>query len=191
MLRLLAPQGFVFVNNLGMKGPEFVHSEYAKAWQVEYESRNYMWADPVLLWSVMSRGGDKRWSDFGKSDLMGVMAAAKTFGLNYGAIFCRGSTKKSVLSLAREDREFTDEEMSLLSGLATQLMQDVSLDRSLSNQELETLRLLRDGLPHKEIGTTLGISVSAVKFRLNNARRKLGASTNTNALALALQRNLI
>lgn len=190
-LRLLAPQGFVFVHSIGMKGPEFVHSEFPKAWQVAYEKQNFMWRDPILLWSVTGRGGDKRWSDIDHIDLMGVMDAAKGFGLNFGAIFTRGTIKKSVLSLARTDREFTDEEMTLLSSMMTQLMTDVSLDRGLSHQELETLRLLRDGLAHKEIATTLAISVSAVKFRLNNARQKLGAQSNVHALALALQRNLI
>ena len=183
--------GFVFVNSIGMKGPEFVHSEFPKPWQIAYEKRVFMWRDPVLLWAVMGKGGDKRWSDIDGLDVMGVMEAAKEFGLKFGAIFARGSIKKSVLSLAREDREFTEEEMLLLSRMMDQLMVDVSLDRNLSEQELETLRLLRDGLSHKEIGTNLDISVSAVKFRLASARRKLGAQSNVHALALALQRSLV
>lgn len=191
MLRILAPPGFVFINNLGLRGPEFVHSEYPQAWQIEYERQNYMWADPVLLAGVVLNRGDRRWSDLGAADLRGVMEAAKKYGLNYGAIFCRGTVKKSVLSLAREDREFTDEEMLLLSSMMDRLVEDVALDRSLSHLELDTLRLLRDGLPHKDIATALHVSVSAVKFRLNSARHKLGAQSNVHALALALQRNLL
>ena len=190
MLRLLGPQGFVFVHNLGLRGPEFVHSEFPVAWQREYESKNYMWSDPVLLWSMMSRG-DKRWSEINAIDFRGVMAAAKRFGINFGAIFSRGAVKKTVLSLARADREFTDEEMALLSGLVGKLVEDASLDTALNDAEVETLRRFGDGLSYKEIGLALKLSPSTVKLRLANARKKLGAVSNIHALAIAIQRNML
>jgi LuxR family transcriptional regulator len=190
MLRILAPQGFVFVHNLGLRGPEFVHSEYPVEWQREYESRNYMWADPILLWSMLNRG-DRRWSEINSIDLRGVMSAARRYRLNHGAIFCRGAVKKSVLSLARADREFTDEEMALLSSMVGKLVEDASLDMAINEAEAETLRRFRDGLSYKEIGLALKLSPSTVKLRLANARKKLGAVSNVHALAVALNRNLL
>lgn len=193
-LRLLGPQGFILVFNLHLRGPEFFHSEYPKAWQREYESRNYGWTDPVLLWA-MAHTGETRWSAMNMPDFKGVMPAAKRFDIHYGAVFTRGGvmgdTKKTVLSLARGDREFSDEEMVLISGLMDRLVQDATLDRSLNIQELDTLRHFRDGLSYKQIAEALGIAVSTVKFRLSTARKKLGASSNTNALYVALQRNLL
>jgi LuxR family transcriptional regulator len=190
MLRLLAPQGFAFVFNMGLRGPEFVHSEFPVEWQREYEAKNYIWADPVLLWSMQHRG-DTRWSEINTLDLRGVMPAAKKFQLKHGAIFCRGPIKKSVLSLARADREFTDEEMALLSSTVTKLVEDATLDTTLNEPEIETLRRFRDGLAYKEIGLALKISPSTVKLRLANARKKLGAVSNVHALAIAIQRNLL
>lgn len=190
MLRVLGTQGFVFVHNLGLRGPEFVHSEYPVEWQREYEGRNYMWSDPVLIWSMMNRG-DKRWSEINTSDFRSVMIAARKHQLNHGAIFCRGAIKKSVLSLSRADREFTDEEMALLSSMVTKLVEEASLDTALAEAEIETLRRFRDGLGYKEIGLALRISPSTVKLRLANARKKLGAVSNVHALALAIQRNLL
>lgn len=190
MLRVLAPQGFVFVHNLGLRGPEFFHSEFPVEWQREYENKNYTWADPVLLWSMQHRG-DTRWSGINTLDLRGVLPAAKRFQLNYGAIFCRGLVKKSVLSLARADREFTDEEMALLSSMVSKLVEDASLDTTLTASEIETLRRFRDGMAYKEIGLVLKLSPSTVKMRLTNARKKLRAVSNVHALAVAIQRNLL
>lgn len=190
MLRMLAPQGFIFVSNLHLRGPEFFHSEYPREWQREYEGKNYPWTDPVLIWSMMWTG-NKRWSEIKSPDPRGVREAASRFDLNYGAIFSRGGLKKTVLSLARADREFTDEEMTLIAGLLDRLVAEVASDQGLTIQELDTLRHLRDGLSHKEIASALGIAVSTVKLRLSTARGKLGANSNVHALALALQRNLL
>lgn len=190
-LRLLGTHGFIFVHNLGMRGPEFFHSEYPKAWQHEYETRNYTWADPVLLWSMLWTG-DRRWSEIRSPDPMGVMAAARRFDLNFGAILCRWTgPRKSVMSLARADREFTDEEMVLLGATIDHLVHEARLDGSLTRVEVETLRCLREGLSHKEIADTLGISVSTVKLRIEKSRQKLGARSNTQALAIAISRNLV
>jgi LuxR family transcriptional regulator len=189
-LRVLGPQGFILVSNMGLRGPEFFHSEYPKEWQREYEARNYTWGDPILIWSMMWTG-DRRWSEIRSPDPRGVMEAAKHFGITFGAIFSRGGVKKTVLSLARADREFTNEEMTLISGLMDRLVAEAALDRSLTIQELDTLRHLRDGLSHKEIAVALGIGHSTVKLRLSNARAKLGAVSNVHALAVALQRNLL
>lgn len=192
--RMLGPQGFILVFNLHLRGPESFHSEYPLAWQREYEDRNYGWYDPVLYWAMMNTG-NTRWSAIRWPDPRGVMAAAKRFDINYGAIFSRGGVtgdvKKTILSLARADREFTKEEMSLIASMMDRLVQEASLDRTLTIQEVQTLRHLRDGLSHKEIGLALGIAVSTVKLRLSTARKKLGATSNTNALYVAFQRNLI
>ena len=189
-LRLLGPQGFILVSNMGMRGPEFFHSEYPREWQRLYETRNYTWGDPILIWSMMFTG-DKRWSEIKTPDPRGVLEAAKAFGINFGAILSRGGIKKTVLSLAREDREFTDEEMALIAGMMDRLVTEAAIDRSLTIQEVDTLRRLRDGLSHKEIASVLNIGVSTVKLRLSTARQKLGAASNVHALALALQRNLL
>jgi LuxR family transcriptional regulator len=189
-LRMLGPQGFILVSNMGLRGPEFFHSEYPKEWQREYEAKNYTWGDPILIWSMMFTG-DRRWSEINAPDPRGVLEAAKRFGITFGAIFSRGGVKKTVLSLSRADREFTDEEMTLISGLMDRLVMEAAVDRSLTIQEVNTLRHLRDGLSHKEIAVVLGIGHSTVKLRLSNARQKLGAVSNVHALAVALQRNLL
>ncbi|MEM9692857.1 MAG: autoinducer binding domain-containing protein [Myxococcota bacterium] len=58
----------------------------------------------------------------------------------------------------------------------------------LSERERECLRGLAEGLQQKEIAHRLGVVGATVEFHLRNARRKLGASTAAQALAIAIQR---
>jgi DNA-binding NarL/FixJ family response regulator len=62
---------------------------------------------------------------------------------------------------------------------------------SLTLREQEVLSLLALGLRNKEIATRLSITERTVKFHVNGVLRKLGASTRTEALALAAQRGLV
>jgi two-component system, NarL family, response regulator len=62
---------------------------------------------------------------------------------------------------------------------------------SLSRREREILRLLADGCPNEEIGARLFISEDTVAKHVANARRRLGARTRTQAVAIALRNRLI
>ena len=190
VLRHLGPEGSIFLFNWGWRGPEFSHSEFPREWQREYEAKNYTWADPVLR-SAMLYAGDRRWSEVQGPDELGVLAAAQRHGLNYGAIFSRGAVRKSVLSLARADRELDDSEMRLLSTTFDRLVEDTTIGSGLTKAELETLRLFRDGLSYKEMADMLALGTSTVKLRLEKCRLKLGGRSNVHALVLALQRNLL
>jgi NarL family two-component system response regulator LiaR len=61
----------------------------------------------------------------------------------------------------------------------------------LSDREREVLTLVADGLSNTEIAQRLGISVSTVKYHVRGILAKLGASCRAEAVALALQLNLI
>lgn len=62
---------------------------------------------------------------------------------------------------------------------------------SLTERELEVLRLLADGLRHEEIGKRLGIGSETVRTHLRKASDRLGAATRTQAVATALRQGLI
>ena len=61
-------------------------------------------------------------------------------------------------------------------------------DPALTPRELDVLRALLDGLSNKEIGERLWLSEQAVKARLTTLYRKLGASSRTEAVAMAYGR---
>lgn len=64
-------------------------------------------------------------------------------------------------------------------------------DYGLTGRELEVLSLLVEGLSNAEIAERLVVSVATVKFHVRGILSKLGVSSRTEAVALALQQNLI
>jgi DNA-binding response OmpR family regulator len=61
----------------------------------------------------------------------------------------------------------------------------------LREREVETLTWAARGKTFQEIGTILSLSKRTVEFHLDNARRKLGVATRTQALVKAARGNLI
>lgn len=62
---------------------------------------------------------------------------------------------------------------------------------TLTERELEVLRLLSKGSANKQIGVSLKISESTVKTHVANIFQKLNVSDRTEAVTVALQRGLI
>ncbi len=62
---------------------------------------------------------------------------------------------------------------------------------ALSSRERCALQLLAQGLGNSEIALSMGIAEVTVRMHLKNARRKMGAATREQALALALVRGQI
>ena len=62
---------------------------------------------------------------------------------------------------------------------------------SLTAAEIEALKMQASGMRLKQIAARLGISESAVKARLNNVKRKLGAKTQSQAASIAAARRIL
>jgi two-component system, NarL family, response regulator LiaR len=61
----------------------------------------------------------------------------------------------------------------------------------LTEREREVLRLLANGMSNKQVADALVISVSTVKFHLTNVQQKMGVSTRSEALVLAVKEDLL
>ena len=64
-------------------------------------------------------------------------------------------------------------------------------DPDLTDRELEILQLMVDGLSNPQIATKLFVSRSTVKFHVSNVLMKLGASTRTEAVSMAIHGGLV
>jgi len=64
-------------------------------------------------------------------------------------------------------------------------------DPGLTDRELEILRLMVDGSSNPEIATKLFVSRSTVKFHVSNILMKLGASSRTEAVSMAIHEGLV
>jgi NarL family two-component system response regulator LiaR len=61
----------------------------------------------------------------------------------------------------------------------------------LTDREREILKLMVEGLSNPDMASRLFVSRSTVKFHVSNILMKLGASSRTEAVALAIQRRLV
>ena len=85
---------------------------------------------------------------------------------------------------------------SRLSPEATQVLvqgikEPKSINYDLTDREKEILVLMAEGLPNNEIANRLIVSQSTVKFHVSNILSKLGVTSRTEAVALALKHNLV
>lgn len=183
--------GFSLLLNFSRQGPEYLDSTYPAAWQEEYDAGHYYYKDPVLIWSLAATG-NRRWSAVPFPDALRVMKRARVYGLNFGAAFVRTEGKnRSLLSVARSDRELTDGEMILLAENFDTLLHHARNDRTLTSKELEALQCLANDMTLDVAARHLGVSAAAIKARLSTARQRLGAETNYHAVAVAMRAKLI
>jgi two-component system, NarL family, response regulator LiaR len=63
--------------------------------------------------------------------------------------------------------------------------------KTLTEREVEVLKLMVDGLNNAEIAERLVISLSTVKYHISNILMKLGVDNRVSAVSLALQKKLV
>ena len=95
------------------------------------------------------------------------------------------------MGVARADREFTDEEIAIVSETTHELHEVGGPPEDLTPAMIEALRLVGDGYRHTAAAAEIGISESALKARLSSARDRLGAQTTAEALRMAREYRLI
>ncbi len=184
----LAPAGYHLVLRIGFAFPQYQRNTLPQEWVDLYTRQGLVIFDPIMRW-VFDNSGCTRWSAISNGDDRKVMRTAASFGLNYGAaisvVHHDPPGLRSFGSFARSDREFNDHELETLSSAVGEMHQALTPARALTKAEIDALEMLAAGLMLKEIAHQLSISESAVKLRLNNARSKLSARTNTQAVGQA------
>ena len=61
----------------------------------------------------------------------------------------------------------------------------------LTEKEIETIKLIANGLTTKEIAGTLGISNHTVQFHINNIARKMGVTRKIEIAVKAVKEGLV
>ncbi len=190
----LAPAGFYIAIRVGFAFPVAEHNFLPESWIREYTVSGLMVHDPAMSWAYRNCGV-ARWTSLCDVDNQGVLNLAAVHGLNFGAVASctdKGdASQRSFGIFCRSDREFHDTELGALYRLLRGSHEAYARPKNLTAAEIETLGLVKNGLLMKEIAGLLGISESAIKQRLKNARMKLNAKTGSQAAAKATMLGMI
>ena len=125
-----------------------------------------------------------------------MLELAKNYGLNFGAVASHLDGKSGaaahvrlLLSVGSGVSKIPSSTCCMSPSSAAH--KAYARPRNLTAAEIETLSLVKNGLLMKEIASLLGISESAIKQRLKNARLKLNAKTGPQAAATATMLGMI
>lgn len=190
-LSRLAPAGFSAGLHIRFASPLIYVRTYDPEWTKLYDENAYALRDPLVFWGLGVKG-HTRWSAIRLPDPFNILGQARRHGLNFGAVIsCGPITSRSIVGMAHDVREFTDEEISEAARIVQRMHISAEPPTELTPAQIEALRLLADGDRHAAAAAKLGISESAFKARLQSARTRLGARTTAQALKKAREYQLI
>jgi len=181
----LTPSGYSAGLHIRYATPLHYQKTYDEAWQKIYDENAYALRDPTVFWGLGIKGST-RWSAIKLPDPFNIMGMARSFGLTYGAVISWGPiTSRSIVGIARNDREFFDHEIEAAAEIVRQLHDAAEPPTELTDAQIEALRYLSDGYRHAAAAAEIGISESALKARLTSARVRLSARTTAQAIRKA------
>ena len=190
----ISPAGFYVAIRVGFSFPEEELNELPDNWVEFYTTHGLVVHDPAMKW-VYGNTGAMKMSDIALPDPHQVRERAAVFGLSHGAVISvmtpsdRG--RRSYGFFFRADRDFESGDLQSLRDIVNKLHSGGDAELQLTAAEVEALKMQAEGLRLKQIAAALGISESAVKARLNNAKRKLGAKTGSQAASIAAARRIL
>jgi len=189
-------------------------SSYPKRWTSRYFHLRYEHLDPVLLRArgerdLFSWGGASR-APAGNRAQRQFFDEAMTFGLSAGITMpIRGGFgRAAAFTLATNERHvdldaIVDEWKDVLQQIGLYFHVHVAArigtafaprdgdENELTQRERQCLAWTAQGKTAADIAVLVGISQRTVVFHLENARRKLGATSITQCVAIALRRGLL
>lgn len=185
------PLGYFIGLHIRFTSPLMTFQTYNQAWLDHYTENGYVLRDPMTAWGF-STTGTIRWSDEKLLDPFGLFKEAAEYGLRFGMTAACGPIKsRTIASFARDDREFTEEEMEDIYSVVLRLHDMTEPPDELTKAQVEALRCIAGGDRHAAAAAKLGISESALKARVTSARIRLMARTTAEAIQRAKDYRLL
>ncbi|MBM3605522.1 MAG: LuxR family transcriptional regulator [Alphaproteobacteria bacterium] len=189
----LAPRGFMFGLHIRFSRPVRRVCTYPSSWIQTYTRLNLGIGDPMMIW-CMANQGSIRWSELsaGAADPLDVMKQAHAHGLRYGVALSVGPVEsRSYIGAAHHEREFTDAEILRMTELLQQGHDLIDRKTALRPILIEALEAIACGMTYDQACSALGISRTALRYRLQAARGALGAQDNAQAIRKAIDAGLL
>ena len=190
----ISPAGFYVAIRVGFSFPEEELNALPDNWVEFYTTHGLVLHDPAMKW-VYGNIGAVKMSEIVLPDPHQVRERAAVFGLSHGAAISvmtpadRG--RRTYGLFFRADRDFESGDLNRLREIVGKLHVGSEGEVTLTAAEVQALKMQAGGLRLKQIAAEIGISESAVKARLNNAKRKLGAKTQSQAASIAAARRIL
>jgi len=190
-LDALAPKGFFLGLHIRFTSPIMSFQTYNQAWTDHYTDNGYVLRDPMTAWGFCTTGST-RWSNKKIPDPFGIFKKAAEFGLRYGVtISCGAISSRTIASIARADRDFSDAEIDDIQQIVFRLHEMSEPPQKLTKAQIEALKYIADGYRQAAAAAKIGISESALKVRLVSARQRLMARTTAEAIQRAKDYRLL
>lgn len=206
----LTTVAYLGTGTLDRKAPRhepYIAVTYPPEWVARYRDRGYLKIDPAIQIGLR-RLLPIDWDEFGNGDraLRQFFGEAVEFGLGRRGIsfpvhgYCGDRALFSVTAdfSTREwhwaRRTVFRHFVIIASHLHEAVLRTEGVLRTqphLSRREIECLQWTSEGKTVWECGVILGLSPHTVRCYLESARHKLGASSNTHAVSLALKAGLL
>ena len=192
-LSVLAPRGFTLGLHIRYSRPVRRVSTYPSQWIQTYTRCNLGVGDPMVMLCVLNEG-QIRWSALTRllPDPLNVMGQARDHGLTYGAALSYGPAEsRSYIGASHGEREFTDAEIASMADLLKRAHDMVDRTASLRPILVDALEAIACGMTYDQACEALGISRTALRYRLRMARTALGVEDNPHAIRKAIDAGLL
>lgn len=187
----IARTGYFVGLHIRFAAPLMQFQTYPESWSEFYSQNGYALRDPTIAWGFSTTGAC-RWSALPIPDPFNILDAAARHGLIFGLTVSHGPiSSRTIASFAREDREFTDDEIAEIETLVRALHDITEPPESLTKAQKEALLCIAAGDRHAAAAAKLGITESAFKARLISVRERLKARTTAEALQRAKEYRLL
>lgn len=183
-----------------------INGSYPEEWFMVYEDKQLYNIDPIV--SQHYKYFDTQlWADtykkFDDEQTHRFISDATDFGLNYGITSGARSpdlNMASILTFSNRKDDFKERHKSLMTVIAPHIHQALlRMNRELrrkpieamTDREKEILYWMREGKSNWDISMILNISERTVKFHVQNIERKLDAVNKVQAVAIAMDNQLL
>lgn len=201
--------GFEYFTYLSVRGGHLSGlSNYHEEWRQQYVSSNYLAIDPVIAqakrtmrptsWSINDRlrvdmNARKVLDEAAEFGIVAGMALPIHGSFGRTAILALASSDIAAGAIGVKDVAYSATAVTVLDVNVQRLAQSTELAASipLSPRELTCLMWASFGKTYAETASMLGITEKTVRFYLERARSKLGASNTTHAVRLATEHGLL
>lgn len=175
---------FLAVRNKGTS-PVMAFQTYPQKWIDQYTDNAYVLRDPITTWAL-TVGGTIRWSSPFLPDPFRIFRMAAEHGLRFGASVAHGPLGAlTICSVARADRELTDEEIEQVKSIVIGLHDHIDLPKELAPPQRDILLLLADGGTTAQVAARLGVSEAAARTRIKQVLDAMFAPTSEVAVQRA------